>query len=224
MSWAIIYNYSKSSSLGALVFANIVDKVYWAILGLCYAVLTRQAYWIHRFEVNNVHHMQAKTTVTELKEVKTVPSSRPNWNLPTQKVAGQDVNVSVDAKVAASVASKAVTSGAAGQLARGTKPKIGKDGNMTFEVDPEAAKQAAGTMYKSGAAQELAAGTTVSSNGYSFGGGSSKFASGSTASASKQYKVIQEFTAAEQGDLSIKVGDRVTITRTSNLLVCISIC
>ena len=190
------YDYPKVT-----LFAYAADKAFYGLLFIWYLYLTFLAVRVLRYDSAAAHDAKNQQG-NEMNDVSKSAPNRPTWAI---NAGGQDVNVSVDPKVAASVASKAVTSGAAAQLAKGTKPKMGKDGKMTFEVDPEAAKQAAGTMYKSGAAQELAAGTSVSSNGYSIGSASGK-----------QYKVIQEFTAAEQGDLSLKLGDRVTITRTGN--------
>ena len=172
------------------------------------------------YEAGPVHAKIASQPPVELQDVKKdakpAPTKRPLWGPPsaTTKVAGQDVHVSVDSKVAANVAKTAVTSGAASQLAAGTKVKIGADGQASYEVDPKAAQQAASTLHSSGATKELAAGTTVSSGGWSWGGSKTLAASSSVVVApSKILKVVHDFVGQEHGDLSIKVGDRVTLIR-----------
>jgi len=115
-------------------------------------------------------------------------------------VGGRDVNVSIDQRTAANVGAKAYSSGAAGQLAAGTK--VDKNGNVI--IDPNAAKAAAGTMHKAGAGAELAAGAAVSSGGYT---------KEPMATRGQTVKAIHEFKGAEDGDLPLKVGDKVTIIK-----------
>lgn len=175
---------------------------------------------IYMYEAGPVHSKIASQPPTELKDLKKdavpPPTRRPLWGPPTAttKVAGQDVQVSVDPKVAANVAKTAVTSGAAGQLAAGTKVKMGADGQVSYQVDPKSAQQAASTMHSSGATKELASGTTVSSGGWSWGGSkTAPAAAPAPAVPSKMLKVIHDFVGQEQGDLSVKAGDKVTFIR-----------
>ncbi|KAJ3275131.1 DNA repair protein rad52 [Terramyces sp. JEL0728] len=89
-------------------------------------------------------------------------SSKPSPSIPVQtKVGNVPVEISVDSAVAMSVAQKAVTSGAALQLAKGLKPKVGADGNIGFSVDPKSAAQAAKTMHGTGATKELIGGMSM---------------------------------------------------------------
>ncbi|KAJ3314093.1 hypothetical protein HDV04_001124 [Boothiomyces sp. JEL0838] len=91
-----------------------------------------------------------------------VKNIKQSQSIPVQtKVGDVPVEVSVDSAVAASVAQKAVTSGAAFQLAKGIKPKMGADGNVSFTVDPKSAAQAAKTMHNTGATKELIGGMQV---------------------------------------------------------------
>lgn len=83
------------------------------------------------------------------------PAKNDQIAVPMQ-IEGVDAQVSVDRDVAFSVGKKAVTSGAAGQLLAGTKPKMGPNGQISFSVDPKAAAAAGKTLHSSGATSELA--------------------------------------------------------------------
>ena len=169
------------------------------------------------YEATPVH---AKLTSNTELETRPKAAKKTIWDNPTAttKVAGQDVNVSVDPKIAASVAKTAYSSGAAGELAAGTKAKVGSDGKLIYEIDPKAAQKAAMTMHSSGATSELASGTTVSSGGRNWGKGAAIIAPVSLAPSGKILKVLHDFIGQEQGDLTIKIGDRITFVRAGKKL------
>lgn len=162
------------------------------------------------------------TTTTNHQQQPQQPTPPPKGTkpgIPMQQPKLEDTKVSLDPKIAANVAKTAYSSGAASQLAKGTKPKIGPDGKLGFAVDPKAAQAAAGTMYKSGAAAELASGMTISSNGTTvYDKGSMP---GLTAAppalprkgAHHQLRALRDFEGVEQDDLSFKRGDLIVLTQ-----------
>ena len=156
----------------------------------------------------------------------TPPTKSARPGIPMQQPKLEDTKVAVDPKIAANVAKTAYSSGAASQLAKGTKPTIGSDGKLGFAVDPKAAQAAAGTMYKSGAAAELASGMTISNNGTTvYDKGSVPGLKGPPNNAAvappalprkggnNQLRALRDFDGVEQDDLSFKRGDVIVLTQ-----------
>jgi Variant SH3 domain len=74
-------------------------------------------------------------------------------------------------------------------------------------VDPKTAASVANTAYTSGAAGQLAKGAIISSGGHSF------------AANGKMVKILNDFTGQEPGDLTVKVGDQVSVVRQGNFIL-----
>lgn len=190
----IVYFQSHQIVMGIVA---LIDRLFWLVALFFWSVQYRTAYLIYRFQSEEVHKkLNTNNQSTELTSIQTTQNARP---LPPRGVqttiAGQQVNASISPDAAAAIASKAYSSGAARQLASGTKPTIDKNGNVSLQIDQKAGMQALTTLHNSGATKDLAGGLTLS-----LGGGDVVMA-------------IHDFKSGEQGDLGLKVGDRITVLR-----------
>ncbi|KAJ3307481.1 hypothetical protein HDV03_000129 [Kappamyces sp. JEL0829] len=223
-----LVQYFKSGLMVAAI-AGLVDRVFWIGGLIFWCIMIRRAHLVYLYEAGPVHQ-KLGTNAHKSKEAESLrtyrpskaPAPHPSANV---NVGGVDAKVSIDPRAAASVAQKAYSSGAASQLAAGSKTRVDKDGNVVIDVDPAAAKKAAWSLHQSGATKELVGATTVTSGGITVGGGGLQPSAEQRRQPSNRpnlpdrfglVTVIHEFIGQETGDLTIRVGDQVTVIRKIN--------